>query len=383
MKRLLPALTVFLMLAALLPGGCTKMYSVSPGASARPTATATPTATHTATATTDSTMPTPSPTVTHTVTVTLTASPSASPIITPTLTATPTVSTPNAGRIAFISNRDDTSDEYDFNEVYVMNTDGTGQTRLTDHSWIVGSGYGGLGVQQVPPCWSPDGAKIAFTSVRLDYTGGICVMNADGTGQTFLDEPDDGWNLSWSPDGTKIAYDTIIEAERGFDVFTVNAEGTNPVRLTCAVGHDAAPDWSPDGSKICYNGDLDGHSVIYVMNADGTNPARPAYGIEGECPCYRDSGPRWSPDGARIVYSSNRDGCNEEIYVMNTDGTNPVRLTQNAARDFCPCWSPDGSRIVFSSNRDGDYEIYAMNADGTNPTRLTDQEGDDLCPAWR
>ena len=72
----------------------------------------------------------------------------------------------------------------------------------------------------------------------------------------------------------------------------------------------------------------------------------------------------------RIAFTSNRDG-NDEIYVMNADGTGVTRLTDNPASDQQPAWSPDGSRIAFTSNRDGNFDIYVMNADGTGVTRLT------------
>ena len=64
-----------------------------------------------------------------------------------------------------------------------------------------------------------------------------------------------------------------------------------------------------------------------------------------------------------IAFQSNRDG-NDEIYLMNGDGSGLVNLTNNPADDFRPVWSPDGEKIIFASNRDGNKEIYMMNADG-------------------
>lgn len=83
----------------------------------------------------------------------------------------------------------------------------------------------------------------------------------------------------------------------------------------------------------------------------------------------------------KIVFQSDRDG-DWEIYVMNADGTNPSRLTNNPAGDYRPAWSPDGRYITFHSNRDDGTEIYVMNADGKNPIRLTNNSASDYRPAW-
>jgi TolB protein len=77
-----------------------------------------------------------------------------------------------------------------------------------------------------------------------------------------------------------------------------------------------------------------------------------------------------------------RDG-NYEIYIMNADGTNQTRLTNNLVDDYNPVFSTDGTRIAFTSLRDGNYEIYIMNANGTSQTRLTNNTTDDAWPAWQ
>jgi WD40-like Beta Propeller Repeat len=83
----------------------------------------------------------------------------------------------------------------------------------------------------------------------------------------------------------------------------------------------------------------------------------------------------------KIVFETNRDG-NEEIYTMNSDGTNRLDLTRNPADDTDPRWSSDGSRIVFASNRSGNYQIYTMNADGSGVSRVTHDSNDDRRPTW-
>ena len=83
----------------------------------------------------------------------------------------------------------------------------------------------------------------------------------------------------------------------------------------------------------------------------------------------------------RIAFFSDRDG-NDEIYVMDADGSNQTRLTNNPAWDCDPAWSPDGSRIAFTSDRDGNYQVYVMNADGSGQANSTDNAGGDGWPAW-
>ncbi len=88
-----------------------------------------------------------------------------------------------------------------------------------------------------------------------------------------------------------------------------------------------------------------------------------------------------APDTAKIAFVSNRDG-NREIYIMNPDGTEKVRLTQNFAVDLYPTWSPTGEKILFVSDRDGNRDLYLMDANGSNVRRVFKKSARREYPKW-
>ena len=148
------------------------------------------------------------------------------------------------GPIVFDSNRDGKS------QIYVMNADGSNQTRLT-----------GPTASNYYPAFSPDGTRIAFTSDR-DGNSQIYVMNADGSNQTRLRRVTTGYAVepAFSPDGTRIAFSGI----RG--IYVMNADGSNETLLTPNLSGAYDPAFSPDGTRIAFVG-----GEIFVMSADGSN----------------------------------------------------------------------------------------------------------------
>ena len=279
-------------------------------------------------------------------------------------------------RIAFSSDRDRNY------EIYLMDDDGKNQQNLTNHP-----------DRDSVPSWSPDGKRIAFTSER-DGNDEIYVMDADGGNQQNLtNHPGRDYSPSWSPDGKRIAF--VSDRDRFLDIhgfptseiYVMDADGENPQNLTNNRHDDRSPSWSPDGKRIVFLSYRDGHfigdfelitSEIYVMDVDGGNQQRLTENRKN------DESPSWSPDGTRIVFSADRKGdfVNSEIYVMDADGGNLQRLTENRDDDGAPSWSPNGERIAFVSHRDGNPEIYVMDADGGNLQNLTNNPHSDYGPAW-
>ncbi len=207
----------------------------------------------------------------------------------------------------------------------------------------------------------------------------IYVMDPDGSHvQPLTGKPPEtiSYNAfaAWSPDRQKIAFMSGRDGE--LEVYVMAADGSDVQRLTRHRGFDGLPAWSPDGKQIAFVRDTDPPATgplwparsqnIYVMDSDGSNVQRLTEFTTGG---YTS----WSPDGERIAFEANFDGI-WEIYVMHSDGSYVQRLTHTAVRDaysVAPEWSPDGQKIVFDSTRDGNSEIYVMDADGGNLERLT------------
>ncbi len=208
---------------------------------------------------------------------------------------------------------------------------------------------------------------------RIVYAGGIPahihVINIDGSGDTQITtSAGTDANPAWSPDGSRIAFSTPDSENSHVGIATVNADGSDLRLLSSEQTFlDLHPAWSPDGNQIAFT--AGGGDAIEVMNADGSDRRRLVTKSGGE----RYSHLSWSPDGTRIAVQSTRPRelghAREEIWVMNADGTNFVRLTTNDVEDSHPDWTPNGQTIVFG--RAGVAGgVYRINPDGSGETRL-------------
>jgi Tol biopolymer transport system component len=327
------------------------------------------------------------------------------------------------------------------------------------------------------PSFSPDGEEIAFRSERGG--GGIFVMGA--TGESVRRLTDFGYEPAWSPDGKEIIFATegVVNPEVRFitsELWSVNVLSSDKRQVTKA-GDDAdavQPHWSPHGHRIAFWANRGGHRDIWTVSADGKQP------IPVTSDVYLNWSPVWSPDGNHLYFSSNRGGSmnlwrvgideksghvlgkpepittpsaysgplsisrderriayvqqalagnlqkvgfdpstekvvgqpawitrssryashgdlspdgewlaffesgkQEDIFVIKTDGTEQRQLTNDIHRNRSPRWSPDGKRIAFYSNRSGRYEVWTIAPDGSGLQQLTYTSGGRaVYPVW-
>jgi len=184
-----------------------------------------------------------------------------------------------------------------------------------------------------------------------------------------------------------------------FDIYTANADGSDPAPLLTGPGYDAEATVSPQGDKIVFTSTRDGDPEIYTADIDGSNVKRltNAKGYDG--------GPFFSPDGTKIVYRANHPKGDEElakydeiikkglvrptrleIFVMDADGGNQTQVTHNGKANFGPYFHPDGERIIFASNqhdeRGRDFDLYLINSDGQGQERITHNDTFDGFPMF-
>jgi Tol biopolymer transport system component len=276
------------------------------------------------------------------------------PAWSPSLPTASNSSLKSEGKIAFASGRDSQGG------IYVMNPDGSNVQRLS---------HGGQ-----DPAWAPDGTRIAFTTAGAASLGAIYVMNSDGSNvRKLINEVHGIQGIAWSRNGAKIAFASSPSQLGSPEIYVMDADGTNMHNITNYWASDASPTWSPDGTKIAFESYRGGDYDIYVLDTDGGNLQRLTF-APYNVSAARD--PAWSSDGNKIALSI---GFN--IFVMDTNGGNLRQLT-NSGMDNSPTWSPDGTRIAFVSWRDGNQEIYVMNADGSHQDNITNNPAEDWDPAW-
>ncbi len=255
-----------------------------------------------------------------------------------------------------------TNNESECDQIYTMNTDGSGLKRVSNGKGRTTCAY-----------FLPGDTTIIYASTYL----------AD---DKCPPPPDRSKGYVWK------LYDS-------FDIFKADADGSRIIRLTNAPGYDAEATVSPLGDKIVFTSLRDGDPELYLMNIDGSGQQRLTF-AKGY-----DGGAFFTPDGKQLIYRASRPKSDKELqdyndlvqeglvrptalelFLINVDGTGMQQITNLGKASFAPFMHPDGNRIIFSSNINSpngrNFDLYMINKDGTNLEQITFNESFDGFPMF-
>jgi len=261
------------------------------------------------------------------------------------------------------------SDRSGHKAIWVMDPDGSNQKQITPAK-LIATGA---------PAVSPDGSKIACTAYPGDdKPARIFLFSADPLLQLTFLNPEGNYTAhpSFTPDGKQIVFDS--SADDGYRIYLANLEGGGARMVSSSKSIEVEPRVNPKNpALIAYTSDRTGTPQIYTINADGGDPERLSNGI-GEA-----VNPAWNPDGEHLAFAWTQGYApgSFNIFWMEVASHQYVQLTKDAGKNENPSWAPDGTHIVFGSNRSGSYQIWTMLVDGTQVRQLTTQ-GNNSSPAW-
>lgn len=244
--------------------------------------------------------------------------------------------------------------------------------------------------------FSPDGRMISFQAVpegEEDYQ--IFTLNLE-TGEFIRITHGMGACTCsfFRPDGKKLIYaaspieavHSVPEGKYKWDltpymnIYEADIDGSNPVALTSGSAYHAECAYSPDGTEIVFASNQDGSMNIYIMNSDGTNVRQITHTVG----CY-NGGPFFSPDGTKVIFRADREVPDYlQIYMVDVDGENLVQLTKNGAVNWAPFWHPSGDAVTYTTSIHGhyNYEIYLYSLLTEKHYRITDHPAFDGLPTF-
>jgi Tol biopolymer transport system component len=279
------------------------------------------------------------------------------------------------GQIVFASTRSGIP------QLYLVNADGTDLTQLT----IMENGA-------CQPSWSPDGSQLVFISPclgRADFyetiynESSLYIINADGTGlKQLTPAPGSDFEPAWSPDGERIAFTSVRGGFR--QIYSLDVDSLEITLLTNTTQsiESSQPSWSPDGTKIAYMVKRVGAYQVWSMNEDGQEGVQLTHSGQD----LWDYLPSWSPDGRTVFFNQRQPGAFRP-WLMQL-GYEDLSQDPRKMNFITPIedvsFSPDGYWLAFEGmDNEGNRDIYFITIAGSGRTRLTNDPKIEFDPAWR